>query len=282
MKWLCYLLVSVFVLGGLSCVQINSHTGYDEKNSVQLYIKNFAATVQQINADLVAEDITVKGDTQGETYVIVRVAGDGVSANGISIDALQQRVDKYYDLQIHQEDKALSISVKQKMNNVPHSEALGFYFEVHTANSTIATVRNVSGDVKTDRLAGADASDVSGNIELNNISGNAAASNTSGDIAGDNIGSVSNAHTVSGNIKLKINGLPADAEISSVSGGIQLNYPSNVQAGADLGSTSGDVHIGSAGTVNYSVKKDNKITATLNGGGKSLSVHTTSGDISIN
>lgn len=282
MKQLCYLILSVFALGGLSCVQINSHAGYTEKNSVQLYIKNFGAAVRQINADLVADDIDIKGDTQGETYVTVRVSGDGVSATGVSVNELQQRVDKYYDIQIRQQDKTLYISVKQKMNDVPQAEALGFSFEVHTANSSAAAVKNVSGDVKIDRLAGADASTVSGDIELDNISGNATASNTSGNIDGDNIGSVSDAQTVSGDIKLKINSLPADAEISSVSGGIQLSYPSNIQASVDLGALSGDVHIGNAGAVNYSVKKDNKTTAALNDGGKSLSVHTTSGDISIN
>lgn len=282
MKQLCYLILSVFVLGSLSCIQINSGAGYSEKNSVQLYIKNFGATVRQINADLVADDIEIKGDTQGETYVTVRVSGDGVSKTGISMDELQQRVDKYYDVQIRQDNNELYVSVKQKINNIPHSDALGFFFEVHTAGSTVATVKNVSGDVKIDRAASADISAVSGDIELNNISGNTTASNTSGNITGDNIGAVGNAHTVSGDIKLKINSLPADAEISSVSGNVQLSYPSGTQAAVDMSSTSGGVHIGSAGTVNYSVKKDDKITAALNGGGKSLSVHTTSGDISIN
>lgn len=282
MKRLCYLILSTFVLGNLSCMQINSGTGYNEKNSVQLYIKNFGATVRQLNADLVADDIEIKGDTQGETYVTVRVSGDGVSATGISMDELQRRVSEYYDVQIHQDNNVLYISVKQKTNNIPQSEALGFYFDVHTANTLIAAVKSVSGDVKIDRVSGVDLSDVSGDIELNNISGNATASNTSGDITGDNIGALSNAHTVSGDIKLKINGLPGDAEISSVSGSIQLHYPSNIQAGIELGSLSGGVHIGNAGTTNYTIKKDDKITGTLNGGGKSLSVHTTSGDININ
>lgn len=282
MKQVYYLILSIFVLSVLSCVQINSHTDYKEKNSVQLYIKNFSATVQQINADLVADDIMIKGDTKGETYVIVRVAGDGVSATGISMDELQQRVDKYYDVQIRQQDKELYLSVKQKTSNIPQSEALGFYFEVHTSAGSIAAVKNISGEVKIDRLAAIKASAVSGNIELKNISGDASVSSTSGNISGDNIASVSSASTVRGDIKLKINALPGEAEISSVSGNIQLAYPSNIQAGVDMESTSGSVHIGSVGAANYSVKKDNKVMGLFNGGGKSLSVHTTSGDININ
>lgn len=284
MKLLCSIALSLFVLGNWSCVQMETtYTGYDEKNSVQLYIKNFGATVQQINADLVAEDIKIKGDTQGETYVIVRVAGHSVSKEGISMSELQQRIDKYYDVQIQQQnDKTLYISVKQKMNNVPNSESLGFYFEVHTPNSASATVKSVSGDVDIDRISGADITSVSGDIEVDNISGSLVASSTSGDIEGKNIASVNNLHTVSGDIKIEVNTLSNNATLSSVSGDVHLNLPITTQADVALTSVSGEVHIGNMGATHYSTQKSNTIIGTINAGGKSLSVNTTSGNISIN
>lgn len=273
-----------------ACIQLGCEHHHTEETvsfvSGSKYIalenKTFAASsVKNVQADLISSDINIIGDATDKAYVTLHVNGSSVSS--LSPKDLQERANKYYNIQINLlDDGELYISIKPKIDRIFSEDGLSFHVSVHTLPSVAGQISTVSGDMTLKNLASIKASSVSGDIVLKDIMGNVEAGSTSGEIMGDNIGSISDVHTVSGDISFQIKTLTKDVDIKSVSGDIVLKMPNDIATNIDLSSVSGELNANNFKAVSFSQKSDHHVEGTINGGGKAIVANTISGDISLN
>lgn len=296
----------VFVTTG-ACIQTGNHENIGDKISeamssdgqyIVLETKTFSETaVSEIKADLVSADIQVIGDANGATTVKVKTKGRDVES--LSQDELRSRVDKNYKIEVVQRGSVVNILVHFKRKNIPQRERLSFKFEVHTGSSANAAIHTVSGDIKLNQLASAQAgstsgdidiagmqkdaklSSVSGDIMMANIDGTVQASSTSGDIKGTHLGEIKLAESTSGDVELDAGGLAGDVTLKTVSGDISLRLPSETSASIDLGTVSGDLSVMGFSNTTYEKQSRRSLKARINGGGNKIEGHTVSGDIAI-
>ncbi|MGF7230446.1 DUF4097 family beta strand repeat-containing protein [Arachidicoccus sp.] len=273
-----------------SCIQMNGGRHRTEESVsfesgskyILLETKYFmASSVKNVQADLISSDIHIVGDATDRAYVTLHVNGSGIAS--LSAQQLQERANKYYNIQITLlEDGELYISIKPKVDRIFSDNGLSFQVSIHTLPSVAVQVDNVSGDMTLQKLASVKVSAVSGDIELQDIAENVEAGSTSGDITGDNIGSISDVHTVSGDIHLQIKTVGDDIHVKSVSGDVVLKMPNTLGANIDLSSVSGDLNANNFNAVSFSQKSDHHMEGTINGGGKTIVANTVSGNISLN
>lgn len=276
--------------------QIEGITSNDKY--VSIVNKSFdGSSVNAVHADLVSSDISVIGDAAGQTTVEVFARGRG--AESLSKEALNTRLNKYYEIIVQKNGGQVDIGIRYKRSHVPNNESLSFKFEVHTGSTVRSDIRTVSGDIVAGRLAttkaqstsgdvelstingDVDAGTVSGDIKLDRITGSLSTNSTSGDIRATQIGKIGKAGTVSGDIEIDASGLDGNVALNTVSGDIRLTIPSKTGADISLSSVSGDLNLASFSNAEFKTKSKREVEATINGGGNEIKGSTVSGDITI-
>lgn len=129
------------------------------------------------------------------------------------------------------------------------------------------------------------ASQVSGNVEARDLHSDVRASTVSGDVYVSTTG-VARAHAVSGDLDIEMGSLDwKDLDFKTVSGDITLRLPADLATDVDFESISGDLDTDFDITLQGRNRRrwvGAKIRGSIgDGGGRSLSLNTVSGDVSI-
>ncbi|GFZ33547.1 GNAT family acetyltransferase [Clostridium zeae] len=140
-----------------------------------------------------------------------------------------------------------------------------------------------SGDVKLSNIT-ADSLNiktVSGDMSGSSITSNKfVADAVSGKIDFDNFEGVTKATTISGDISMKYTNLIGDIDVHSTSGDVKLGLPNNCSFTLESSSTSGDIN--SRFSLNNTSSGKRSLSGSYGNGTNKLSIHTTSGDITLN
>jgi DUF4097 and DUF4098 domain-containing protein YvlB len=295
-----------FLLGA-SCIQaedrsdngtLSTSAVLQKDNYRSLFKKQFASSqVKNLDVRTISSDIEVSGDASGSATLEVLVKGP--NNKPLSAAEIKSRLDKYYKITDELSGGTLRVKVEHKTSRIPNNQGLNMKFILHTPKSAEASLSAVSGDIELHIAGGASitttsgdielseisgdvkASSVSGDVEARNIKGSFAATSTSGDIEAQGMARLESAMTTSGDIELTTRALANNAKLRSTSGDIKLNVVGNSGIMFKAATVSGDIDLGSVGSVKYETKSKRKVVAQLNGGGQTLSVETVSGDIKI-
>ncbi len=177
---------------------------------------------------------------------------------------------------------------------------------LHTVSGTVTTagtkgaldIRTTSGDVRMEGGELRNIQTVSGSMRLRGVRGRVHAQSTSGDIQAEGAGGPLDARTISGDIRFSgltagevssvsgdIQASPAgfgdQARFGSVSGNINLRLPEKTNVELVLETTSGDLVNQSGQSLTATQISRRRLTGRIGSGGKTLSIHTTSGDITL-
>ncbi|MFD9942282.1 DUF4097 domain-containing protein [Nonomuraea sp. NPDC059023] len=145
-------------------------------------------------------------------------------------------------------------------------------------------VRSVSGEIVLDGVSGdVSATTVSGDVESRAMAGDLAFKSISGDLTVANgIPRRLKANTVSGRITADLALRPTGhVTLNSVSGGVMVRLPENVEADVAVRSTSGRVVSTFDRLVNQSKPGSQSMSGRLGGGMASLTVTTVSGEVAL-
>jgi lia operon protein LiaG len=140
-----------------------------------------------------------------------------------------------------------------------------------------------SGDIKLSNITvdSLNAKTVSGDMSGSNITSNKfIADAVSGKIDFDNFEGVTKASTISGNIAIKYTKLIGNIDAHSTSGDIRFGLPDNSSFNLDSSSTSGDIN--SRFSLDNTSSGKRTLSGSYGNGNNKLSIHTTSGDITLN
>ncbi|MEP6595424.1 MAG: hypothetical protein ABJA71_05735, partial [Ginsengibacter sp.] len=130
-------------------------------------------------------NISVTGDSKGDSRVEVYVRQNNYKGNDLSKDEIQKKIDEDYNVNISVDDGKLTATAKSKNHNMNWKKALNISFKVFTPV-------NVSTDLQTS----------GGNIELNNVSGKQRFNTSGGNLHIDNVSEDIRGRTSGGNIHL--------------------------------------------------------------------------------
>lgn len=142
------------------------------------------------------------------------------------------------------------------------------------------SAESVSGDVRLEGdLVSPAVRTVSGDVRLDGVSGNAILSTISGDlsVAGDNLEGLS-IESTSGDIETRLDlAGGATGRISNISGDVDVRLPEDARLGLDVTTASGELSTDIDG-----LEADRRsLRGAVGGGGPSLSISTTSGDVEV-
>jgi putative adhesin len=147
------------------------------------------------------------------------------------------------------------------------------------------SLQSTSGDVRVRDMAGNTLiSTASGDIGIEDVKGKLATRTASGDIRTKNLGlSEVSATTASGDLELDLNRLPeGNFEVRTVSGDLNLYLPPSAAFRAQVHTLSGSVRCGfPREVVDYTSSQKRETVLNVNGGGRTIQLHTVSGDVSI-
>jgi hypothetical protein len=160
--------------------------------------------------------------------------------------------------------------------------------EIRSASGSI-DIRGLAGPVRLETASGdIDARDLtssvsattaSGAIRMTNVSGTTQARTASGEISASGVERMTEARSISGSINL--DGAFTDgAQIASVSGSVSARFIRAAAVHIDANSFSGDVSAGGLGLINQA-SGPHSVAGDLNGGGPTVSIRTTSGEIQL-
>jgi Toastrack DUF4097 len=127
------------------------------------------------------------------------------------------------------------------------------------------------------------ATSVTGDVEVRDVDSDVTARTVSGDVDVSTSG-IASASTVSGSVDVQLAGTDwDDLEFNTVSGDITLTLPDGIGADVDFASLSGDLE--SDFDISSSARRHHiigsRVRGVIGGGGKSLELHTVSGDVRI-
>jgi hypothetical protein len=130
-----------------------------------------------------------------------------------------------------------------------------------------------------------DISSVSGNVQLTDVTGQIKSESVSGNVHVQNIVGIVNAHTVSGEVNVEIRQLQGagDLNISSVSGGVHVKAPQDLDADVKMSSVSGAIKTDfpiQVRTPRYGPGQS--ASAQLGSGSRRIHLSSVSGGISLN
>lgn len=126
-----------------------------------------------------------------------------------------------------------------------------------------------------------------GTVTAEGLDGALVASTTNGGINGSQLSGPVEATTVNGGVRVDMVSLAGDLRLSAVNGGVLLELPQNAGANVDATAVNGGVTIDER-LAGSSVRRDDaavgptrQVSATLNGGGARVGLHTTNGGVRV-
>jgi hypothetical protein len=126
-----------------------------------------------------------------------------------------------------------------------------------------------------------------GGIRLVNVNGQILAATTNGGITGSGVSGGVTASTVNGGVQLSLDSVTAPVELTAVNGGVRLELAPDVKADVVAAAVNGGVsiderlnHVGTSGQ-RSGRPGTSRMTATLNGGGPTITAQTTNGGVRI-
>jgi hypothetical protein len=145
----------------------------------------------------------------------------------------------------------------------------------------VASVNSVSGEIALRDLKGSvQIHTISGDADGERISGSLSLDTVSGDVAlkESNLSSIKS-NTVSGDIRIRTSLTDGPYDFKSVSGDVRLSMPPDTHCTAELHSVSGDL-VSAFPVTGYS-RHHGSQTVNVQGGGVEISLHSVSGDLSL-
>ena len=184
------------------------------------------------------------------------------------------------------------------------SYSTGVDYELWVPQGAAVRTESISGDIRIEeRYNCVQAHTVSGDIELTSIWGDIDVETTSGDIHTENTKGTIIVRSISGDIKIlgakgaartmktvsgdifveleEIDEAALQMNLKSISGDIEFFLPPDVQADIDVGTISGKISTDFEITIRGTVGIERELQATIGGGGVSIELKTTSGDITL-
>ncbi len=126
-----------------------------------------------------------------------------------------------------------------------------------------------------------------GAVTMDGLDGTLVASTTNGGITGSQLSGPLEATTVNGGVRVDMTSVAGDVRLSAVNGGILLELPQRAAATVEATAVNGGVTIDERLT-GASVRRDDagagptrQVSATLNGGGPRVGLHTTNGGVRV-
>ena len=159
-----------------------------------------------------------------------------------------------------------------------HDEGVSGIFDWLLGDHVEAQVRY---DITVPRSMNVDATTVNGAIELSGITGKLELETTNGHIQVANCAGSLEASTTNGGIHAELVKLAKGQPLSfeTTNGRIELQVPHDLAADIEAGTTNGSISTDlPVATTHF---KRNSLRGTINGGGTSISLHTTNGGIAI-
>lgn len=228
--------------------------------------KDFPNSIENINIITTSSNVSIFPHDASNINVDIR--GD--------FDSNHKYNDCIKKFDITDKDINIETSTEDFFNDV----SLNIYIP-NNFNGNI-NLKTTSGDMSISslKLSNLLLSSTSGEIKSYNVtSSNSKINSTSGSL--DYTGSLGECtiSSTSGDIELNLSDLGNNSTITSTSGEIDVNLASAIGYKANISSTSGDIEARNNNTDNLNINKS--YTFTNGDGTKNISIHTTSGDISI-
>lgn len=120
-----------------------------------------------------------------------------------------------------------------------------------------------------------------GGIRLDGVSGRLTVATSNGSITADNISGAVDAETVNGGVRVDLTALTEDVRLASTNGAIRLDLPRDAKATIDASWVNGRLTLDDAFGVAEPDRRERRYTASLNGGGPTISARTVNGGIRI-
>jgi hypothetical protein len=231
---------------------VNSETG-----NAEIHIIRSART----RADLEHHKIEVKQDGNG---LVVRGVQEPEDRRGQNIQVdhhVMLKLPRRIDLSIS------SISGWIKVGDVDGETRIN-------SISGSAKIGNVSGKLQV--------SSISGSLNIANVDAEARVSGISGNVGLGQVNGSLEVLSVSGGLKATLLSLsPQGIHITSVSGSIEINFKSDVNADFTANSISGEVYLDVPNVIRESEEKSPSVRARIGGGGAPISISSVSGNIRL-
>ena len=242
----------------LIALQAFSINAQNKQDNEPFITKSFSNTpIKNVTAETTGGNISVSGDSKGDTRIEVYVHQNNYKGNDLSKDEIQKRLDADYNLNISADNGTLTATAKPKERNMNWKKALSISFRIFTPV-------NVTTDLQTS----------GGNIELNNVSGKQRFGTSGGNLRINNVSEDIKGRTSGGNIQLT--NCKDEIDLQTSGGNIQA---SNCTGNIDLETSGGSLKLSDL---------KGKIKAHTSGGnvqGESISgeliSHTSGGNIDM-
>jgi hypothetical protein len=249
---------------------VNSETG-----NAEIHIIRSART----RADLEHHKIEVKQDGNG---LVVRGVQEPEDRRGQNIQVdhhVMLKLPRRIDLSISSISgwiKVGDVDGETRINSISGSAKIGNVsgkLQVSSISGSL-NIANVDADVRVNS--------VSGSLELGNVGGEARVSGISGNVGLGQVNGSLEVLSVSGGLKATLLSLsPQGIHITSVSGSIEINFKSDVNADFTANSISGEVYLDVPNVIRESEEKSPNVRARIGGGGAPISISSVSGNIRL-
>jgi putative adhesin len=161
--------------------------------------------------------------------------------------------------------------------------ALQIHYYLQVPNESNLTLETSNGDVRVRGVGGRlEASTTNGDIRLDDFRGSATLGTTNGEIGLAGISGTAAARTTNGSVVADMRSVPpkGKVELTTTNGNVQVYMPPDLKADLEAVTTNGRVSIGFPLTT-QGVMTSKSVRGTINGGGATVSLATTNGNIEI-
>jgi hypothetical protein len=120
-----------------------------------------------------------------------------------------------------------------------------------------------------------------GAVRLSEVSGRITATVTNGGITGEGLSGSITAHTVNGGVRVDLAAITGDVLLSTTNGGVRLTLPPSANVNLEASAVNGGIDIDDEFGVAPGDGSNRRVTATMNGGGPTVSASSVNGGIRI-
>lgn len=272
-----------FEVSGRGTLLVDTHTGSikvtgSDANEVVIHASlrggRRAVDRFEITAHVSGNDVTVRGRRDRDDFLSLSwLFGGGMDVR------YTISVPRNYDVQVVTSGGDLELS---DFNGRAYGRTSGGNVNVAGVNGLVE-IYTSGGNVRGAKLTGdVNARTSGGNVRFEGVVGPVNARTSGGDVRMINIDGRLNARTSGGDVDAELLGVNRGVELRTSGGDITVRVPKDFAAIIDARTSGGDVDcdlpVTSTGTVS---KHRRALNGTLNGGGESLHVRTSGGDIEI-